>query len=432
MKREAHTTVRAWAVPRPEALCNDGGMMKLPDHGVPWEELQQRMDALRQDDVDWRDGRLGVYVFHPGDDVLEVGKQAYAAFHTENGLGKQTAFPSLETMYSEVLEIGAQHFQAPDGWAGDMTSGGTESIFLAVQSCRDWTRAQGRTQADELLLPHSAHPAFDKAAGYLGLRVMRVPVGDDLRADVDRMASAITERTVMLVGSAPCYPYGLVDPIEELGQLAQSRGLWLHVDACVGGYVLPFVRAIGEEVPAFDFSVPGVRSISADLHKYGFAPKAASTLFHRSREQHAFQTFDFSDWPCGQMTTTTSVGTRPGGAIAGAWAVLQYLGRSGYEERARQIRSAHRGFAEAGAALGMEPLTSDLPILVLQTGRGLGRVWRGLKERGWFTGVVTGPAGIHLMVQPKHAEKIEEFGAALRDAARDVTPREQAPEARYS
>ncbi|MEM6706738.1 MAG: aminotransferase class V-fold PLP-dependent enzyme, partial [Acidobacteriota bacterium] len=348
--------------------------------------------------------------------VLEVGKRAYAAFHTENGLGKASAFPSLQTMYDEVLEMGASLFQAPEGWGGEMTSGGTESIFLAVQSCRDWTRQQG-SSADEILLAQSAHPAFDKAAGYLGLRVKRLPVREDYRADVDQFAAAASKETMMIVGSAPNYPYGLVDPVIELSDLALERGLWLHVDACVGGYFLPWARANSHEIPAFDFSVPGVRSISADLHKYGFAPKAASTLFQRSAEQHAAQAFDFDDWPCGRMTTHTAAGTRPGGAIAGAWAVLQYLGAEGYRERARQIATAHAGFGEAGRAVGLEPMPSDLPILVLETGKGLGRVWRGLRDEGWFTGVVTAPAGLHLMVQPKHAELVEDFAAALERAA---------------
>ena len=396
-------------------MCDDRHMKHIPEQGLPRDQLEQQLEALKEGDVDWRTGRLGVYVFHPGEDVLEVGKHAYAAFHTENGLGKDSAFPSLQSMYDEVLQMGASLFHAPEGWRGEMTSGGTESIFLAAQSCRDWTRSQGR-EATEIILPQSAHPAFEKAARYLDLEVQRIPVRDDFRADVDAMRAAVSKRTMMIVGSAPCYPYGVVDPIEDLSTLALERSLWLHVDACVGGYFLPWARANGEAVPPFDFSVPGVCSISADLHKYGFAPKAASTLFQRSADQHAAQAFDFDDWPCGRMTTHTAAGTRPGGAIAGAWAVLQYLGAEGYRQRAREIGEAHAAFSAAGRNCGLEPLVSDLPILVLRTGRGLGRVWRALRDEGWFTGVVTDPAGLHLMVQPKHAELVVEFAEALEKA----------------
>ena len=277
-----------------------------------------------------------------------------------------------------------------------MTSGGSESIFLALKTCRDQARAKGAdTRGMHVLMPRSAHPAFDKAAAYLDLDIVRVPVGPDYRADVAAMAAAASERTLMIVGSAPCFPYGVIDPIEELGELAVAREVWLHVDACVGGYFAPFAKMNGVDLPPFDFSVPGVRSISADLHKYGYAAKGASTLFHRSEEQREFQVFSCDAWPVGTMTTpTTAAGTRPGGAIASAWAVLHYLGEDGYREKARQvIRTRERLEAAiddieelhvvARPQLGLIAYTSDTIDIYAVAER--------LAENGWFSPSLNDP-----------------------------------------
>ncbi|MCZ6465416.1 MAG: aminotransferase class V-fold PLP-dependent enzyme, partial [Proteobacteria bacterium] len=310
---------------------------ELPATGTDWDSLQAEMIELGKGDADWRRARTAVYVFNAGEDVLRVAKEAYALYSSENALGP-AAFPSLKRMESEVLDMGLSLLNAPEGAVGNMTSGGTESILMAVKACRNQARAAGRdTAGGEILVPHSAHPAFDKAAWYLDLRVVRVPVSEALTADVPAMADAINERTLMLVGSAPCFPYGLIDPIGALSDLALERDVWLHVDACVGGYFTPFARMNGIPAPEFDFSIPGVRSISADLHKYGYAAKGASTVFHRSEEQRAHQIFDFSDWPAGGMTTPTAAGTRPGGAIASAWAVMHYLGIEGYRAKAKLV-----------------------------------------------------------------------------------------------
>ena len=326
----------------------------IPDKGAPWDAIQRELESFGKGDADWRSARTAVYVFNPGEDVMRVAKDAYAMYQSENALGP-LAFPSLKRMEDEVIGMGLSLLHAPEGAAGNMTSGGTESIMMAVKACRDQARSEGRDTLDaEILAPISVHPAFDKAAHYLGLRVVRVAVADDLRADVGAMARAVTERTLMLVGSAPCFPYGLIDPIEELDALARQRGLWLHVDACVGGYFAPFARMNGIEVPAFDFELEGVRSMSADLHKYGYAAKGASTVMHRSEEQRAHQSFEFDGWPSGHMSTPNMAGTRPGGAIASAWAVMHYLGIDGYRAKARQVTDTREKLTRGVERLGLE------------------------------------------------------------------------------
>jgi sphinganine-1-phosphate aldolase len=273
------------------------------------------------------------------------------------------------------------------------------------------------------VLPRSAHPAFDKAAHLLGLRTVRVPVGADLRADPAAMAAACTPRTRMIVGSAPCFPYGVIDPIAALSDLALERDVWLHVDACVGGYFAPFARMNGVPVPPFDFELPGVRSISADLHKYGYAAKGASTIFHRSAEQWEHQVFRFDDWPAGGMLTPTMAGTRPGGAIAAAWAVMHYLGVEGYREKARQVCETRARMMAAIDAMP-ELRTHGEPLLGLFT-YGSDRldpfaIWGRLRRRGWFTGLTTEPRAIHLMLSPAHAKVAGEYLADLAEAVREV------------
>lgn len=382
------------------------------------------MLAFGADDIDWRAGRIAVFVFHPGADVLEVAKDAYALFQSENGLGANSAFPSLKWMEREVVEMGLSLLNAPEGACGSMTSGGSESIFLAVKTCREQARAAGvDTRGGEIVLPRSGHPAFDKAAHYLDLRTLRVPVGEDWRADVAAMADAVNERTLMVVGSAPCYPYGLIDPIEELGELAQAHGLWLHVDACVGGYFAPFARMNGVELPMFDFQVPGVCSISADLHKYGYAAKGASTIFHRSEAQHAFQYFSCDEWPCGEMKTPSVAGTRPGGAIASAWAVMHYLGVEGYREKVRLVTETRERLTRGIAAIdGLMVFGEPKLGLFIYGGDGIDvhAIWERMMERGWFSPPLDDPNSIHLMLSPSHAAIVDDYLSDLRDIAADV------------
>jgi glutamate/tyrosine decarboxylase-like PLP-dependent enzyme len=397
---------------------------ELPAKGCDWGTLREQLAALGARDVDWRRARTAVYVFHAGEDVLQVAKEAYSLYQSENALGPM-AFPSLKQMEDEVVGMGLSLLHGPPGAWGSMTSGGTESILLAVKACREEARARGiDTSGAEIVVPRSAHPAFDKAALYLGLRVVRVPVAQDLRADPSAMAEALTERTLMIVGSAPCFPYGVIDPIADLSELALRRGVWLHVDACVGGYFAPFARMNGVPVPPFDFELPGVRSMSADLHKYGYAAKGASTVFHRSEAQWRHQVFQFDDWPAGGMTTPTLAGTRPGGAIASAWAVMNYLGVEGYREKAHQVTDTRARLMEAIAAMdGLRTYGEPLLGLFLYGSDTLDpfAIWGRMLQRGWFTGLTTEPRAIHLMLSPAHAGVVDEYLADLAASVREVS-----------
>ena len=407
----------------------------LPNVGTGWEELKARMGGYATGDVRWREGKTAVYVFNAGPEVEWVQKEAYALFQSENGLGP-AAFPSLKRMEEEVVGFGLGLLHGPEGASGAITSGGTDSITMALKAARDYARkARGVTGPLNIVIPRSAHPAFDKAAAVMEIEVRRIPLQDFL-ADVPAMGAAADGATVMLVGSAPNFPYGLIDPIEALSDLAVARDLWLHVDACVGGYIAPFARMNGADIPPFDFELPGVRSMSADLHKYGYCAKGASTVFFRDAALQKYMIFDFRDWPGGRMVTPTLAGTRPGGAISAAWAVMNFLGVEGYRAKQGTV-TATRERIEAGAsALGFRVLGIPKLGIVAFTHDGADclAIWSKLRERGWFTSLTTEPMALHLMLSPFHAEVADAYLADLAWAVGEVKARPERveTEARYS
>lgn len=269
--------------------------------------------------------------------MKRVQQGAYLAYRTENATG-QRAFPGVKRLEDEVIAMGLELLNAPPEATAAFTSGGTESILLAITTACDWARATKGITAPNMVLPRTAHPAFDRAAAHLGVRGIRVPTTrTDVRADVAAMAERIDANTILLRGSAPDYPFGVFDPIRGIAALARERGLRMHVDACVGGFLAPFVRRLGHDIPDFDFAVPGVTSISADLHRYGCAPKGASLMLPRDRALQTRQTFAFSGWERGTYVANTAQGTRAGGAVAAARAVMNVLGQDGFTHWARGI-----------------------------------------------------------------------------------------------
>lgn len=379
------------------------------DQGRPRAAVMQALETMREGDVDWRAGRAPLYVFSATDAVAEIGKDAFNAFFSENALGARRAFPSLLRMEQEVVGMGLDLFHAPAGAAGNMTSGGTESIVMAVKACRDRARARRGAARfrGNLVLPASAHPAFDKAAAMMDLDIRRVPLAAGYVADPAAMAAAIDADTMLIAGSVPCFSFGTIDPIAALSEIAVARGVWLHVDACVGGWMAPFAAEIGRAIPAFDFALPGVCSISADLHKFGFTPKPASTVFYRSAALHAFQEFAFDTWPSGRFATHTLVGTRAGGAVAAAWAVLRHLGRAGYRQIATELMDMRDAYlADLAAIPGMvirgRPALANIAFGCDDID--MGEVATALGERGWLVGMVKTPASLHLMLSMHHRD----------------------------
>jgi sphinganine-1-phosphate aldolase len=395
--------------------------MALPATGLPADDVLARLDALQARDVDWRAGRAFSLAYHAGDDVLAVGKEAHARYLSTNALNP-AAFASLRTLQSEVVATVAELLHGGPEAAGFVTSGGTESLLLAVKAARSRGRERGVT-APEMVLPASAHAAFEKGAEYFGVRSVRVPVGDDFRADPAAMERAITPHTVLLVASAPSYPQGVIDPVAQIAALAVARGIGCHVDACMGGITLPMMERLGHPIPPIDFRVPGVTSISVDLHKYGYTPKGASVLVHRTRALREHQTFATDNWLGGLYGSSGILGTRSGGPIAGAWAVMQYLGESGYLRLTRMARDATEALVAGlrkmpGVRVLGEPATTLVAFTfddadAFAVGEALGR-------RGWFVDQQKPPPSLHCTVNAVHGPVIAPFLVALRDSLADV------------
>jgi len=407
--------------------------MKMPKQGTSKDDLTAQMEKYRAADGDAAGARLFSLVYNTRPDVMEVAKDAYLRFFSENALNPMT-FPSLRRFESEVLAMAQELFHAPQGAAGSMSSGGSESLLLAVKTARDWARAERPNIKDpEILLPVTAHPALHKAAHMVGVKTVVIPMRADFTADVDAAKALFSERTILVVASAPQYPHGVMDPVAELAALAESRGALCHVDACIGGFFLPWVEKLGHEVPAWDFRVRGVTSISADLHKYAYAAKGASTVVYRTRALRRYQHFVHADWPGGLFGSPSVLGTRPGGAIAAAWAVMNYLGEEGYLDLARRAMDATgkfvRGIKETpGLRLLGKPVMSciafgaDAAAVAGPNGEGLDLYVLGdrMQARGWRLDRQQNPPSLHLTVSPAHDEIADTFVKDLRECTKDV------------
>jgi sphinganine-1-phosphate aldolase len=388
------------------------------------DEIVETLEAKRAGDARWQDGRTFGMVYDGGPGVHEVAETAALLFLHDNALNT-LAFPSLGQIQSEVVGATAELLHGPDTASGFMTSGGTESILMAVKAARERGRAERGITEPELVVAESAHAAFHKAAHYFGLTVRKVPVTADYRADVDAMAAEVNDRTVLVVGSAPQYPQGVVDPIPELAALAADVGANFHTDACMGGFVLPFMEMLGYEVPPWDFRVEGVTSISADIHKLGYAPKGASVLLHRTKELRRYQTFVFEDWLGGFYASPAMQGTRPALPMATAWAVMHHLGIEGYKRLTKiTIETADRMRAGVRAIDGLtilgDPQAHNLAIAAepgWEDRVDVFAVGDAMQARGWFHDRQKPPDSLHATVSAGNGPVIEEY---LRDLAEVV------------
>jgi glutamate/tyrosine decarboxylase-like PLP-dependent enzyme len=314
-----------------------------------------------------------------------------------------------------------------------MTSGGTESILMSMLVNRERARARGVDVA-QILAPESAHPAYAKAAHYFGMEVVRIPLDPSYRADVAAAERLMTERTAVVVASAFDYPHGLMDPVADLAALAAAHGAGCHVDACIGGFVLPFLERLGRDVPPWDFRVPGVTEISADVHKYGYATKGASVVLHRDDDWFGRQVFLYDQWPAGLYGSPGIAGARPAAPVATAWAVMSYLGIDGYAAVMRDLMATvDRVRAAVDGLDGVEIVGDPIgPVLSLRSDSvDLYAVADAMDDRGWHLNRNTDPRGIHLMLSPAHAAVLDELLGDLADAV--ASPGEsRGVEARYS
>jgi sphinganine-1-phosphate aldolase len=396
-------------------------MKSIPETGADPRALLQQMRSLQQADADWRNGRCFCLVYDPGDAHHAVLKEAHNAFFSENGLNPM-AFQSVKRMEHDVVRMAAQLMNGDDKTVGTMTTGGTESLLLVVKAARE--RAKKKKpwlRAPEMILPITAHVALDKAGHYFGVKIRQAPMRDDFRVDVRAVRKLINRNTILIVGSAPQYPHGVIDPIEELAALAKKHDIPMHVDACVGGFMLPFLAQLGQPIPPWDFRVPGVTSISADLHKYGYTAKGASVILYRSMDYLKHQFFVATDWPGGVYASPTIPGTRLAGPIAAAWAGLQAMGMEGYRQKTKAaLDAAERIKSGLRSIQGIRILGSEQCTLVAFGGdehTDAFAIADRLAAKKWHFDRVQEPAGIHLTVMAGHGAVVDEFVADVREAA---------------
>jgi glutamate/tyrosine decarboxylase-like PLP-dependent enzyme len=388
-------------------------------------EILSRLDELRSRDVRWREGRAFTLAYSAGPEVEALAADAHRRFATENALNTD-AFPSLRTIQAEVVAFVGSWLEAgPDG-AGFMTSGGTESLLLAVKAARERGRRERLITQPNIVLPTSAHAAFEKGCYYFGLESRRVAVGEDWRADVDAMADAVDDNTVLIAGSAPQYPQGVIDPISAIAEIAAERDINCHVDACMGGITLTYLRRLGYEIPPWNFEVPGVTSISVDLHKYGYTTKGASVLMHRNKVLRSYQTYLTDNWLGGLYGSSGIMGTKGGGPMAAAWAVMHLLGDEGY---LRLTRSAKETCDRLAAILDSIPeltLRAQPEVTLIAFGATnpeafdvfalADSLWR----KGWYVDRQGPPDSVHCMVNAVHASHLDEFEIDLRASVAEV------------
>lgn len=377
------------------------------------------LDELRALDLPTTGGTTWAYIYDSGSaEIREVGARAYAEMLDVNALDP-TAFPSVVALENSVVGTAAALL---GGGSGMFTSGGTESCLLAVRA------ALSDVDSAEIVLPVTAHPAFHKAAQYFGLTVVTTPVDEDFRAVPSSVADAITDRTVLVVASAPSYPTGTVDPVADIAAIAAERGVLCHVDACIGGWVLPFLPS----APAFDLSVPGVTSLSVDLHKYAYAPKGASVLLFRDRALRRRAWFAYAGWPGYPVLNPTLQSAKSAGPLAAAWAVLQHVG-DGYRSLALAARDALLRLAAGVSALdGLRVLgVPDTTLLAVAGSPGVDVfvVADELRTRGFYAQVQLSLAGLpptlHFSAHAVSPSTVDALLTALSDsvtAARAAGP----------
>jgi len=402
-------------------LLKTGTGQGLPEEGYNPDDIIETLHQIKTDDFDWRSGALPSYTYFLDEETLDLQKAAYCEYIAENGLANTRVLQSIPQLITDIDAFVKQLFHAPSGAASTFTSGGTESVIMAVKTCRDKVRSQRKEPLGHynIVASSTAHPCLNKAAELMDLEVRRVPVDSENRSDVERILTSIDDRTIMIYASAPCFPYGVFDRITEIAELALRKNLWLHVDACWGGMISPFAAELGYPIPDWDLKLDGVSSLSADLHKFGYAAKGASVVVYRSQADRDHEKFSFSNWPRGTYETPTLAGSKPAGAVAAAWAVMSYLGHDGYLRATKETMDATmlliHGINRIDGLQCLEPNSESNIFNFVSTSSEIDimAVAGDLEKSGWFRGRLRDPLGIHQGVTPAHLPTVDQYLEAV-------------------
>lgn len=381
----------------------------LPVKGWDQKRINQELDKYDEvlDAADWQSGLVSGAVYNGSPELTKLSTDVYKRYAWTNPLHTDM-FPQIRKMEAEVVAMGLKIFNAGKDGSGTMTSGGTESILVAMRAYREIAYERGIVMP-EIVAPVTAHCALDKAADFFQMKLVRVPVSDKTYSCSGRaMRHFITSNTIVLVGSVPQYPHGAIDPINELAKLAQYYGIYLHVDCCLGGFIAPFAEKAGFKIPVFDFRLEGVTSISADTHKYGFSPKGSSLIMYSNRKLRMKQFFTAMEWPGGAYGTPTIAGSRPGAIIASTWATMMYFGEEGYVEATRKIISTTQKIESGLRNVPGLYVMGKPELSVVAVGSrdfNIYRLTSEMKKKGWHLCDLQKPPGVHIAVTMPHTQE---------------------------
>lgn len=396
------------------------GLLSIPPKGFDKDTILKRLEEFKQKDPDYKNMKIWSLVYYLGEEHNDFLLKAYGMFFSANGLNP-IAFQSLKRLETEVVRMTATLLHGDRNVVGVMTSGGTESCLLPVKAYRDRGRQVQRIRKPNMVIPATAHVAWEKGAEYFGVKAVHAPLDSDYRVDVRAVRKLVDGNTVMILGSAPDYPHGIVDPIAELGEIAVEKGIPLHVDACLGGFILPFLESLGYDISPWDYRVPGVCSMSADIHKYGYGAKGASTITYRNIELMNYQMFVYENWPGGIFASPALLGTRPGGAYAAAWAAMQAIGMEGYRALTKETMETTRCLMDGINSIPELEIIGN-PQCSIFAYRSVDRrvniyAVADLMERaGWQIDRLQRPEALHAMVTPLHSRVVAQYLDDLRRA----------------
>ncbi len=381
---------------------------KLPEKGKAHEDILTEMNELAvRERAKWHSGYVSGAVYNGDDSHIDFLNEVYSINSQANPLHPDI-WPSAIKYEAEVVAMTASLFGGGDDGVssvcGTVSSGGTESIMLAMRAYRDWARTEKGIAEPQIVAPASAHAAFEKAAQCFDMELVQVGLDSDWRVDMEAMENAISGRTAVIVGSAPSFPHGIIDPIEELSDLASERGIGLHVDSCLGGFILPFARRLGRRVPPADFSLPGVTSLSADTHKFGYAAKGSSVILYRDSLLRRYQMYTTTNWMGGLYYSPTFAGSRPGALSAECWAAMLAFGEDGYLKATESILSTADQIKEGISHIdGIRILGDPLWVISFTSDEiDIYAVADAMTRRGWSLNGLQNPPAVHICITLRH------------------------------
>ncbi|MCP4764199.1 MAG: aspartate aminotransferase family protein, partial [archaeon] len=395
--------------------------VRIPEKGIPSKELLQNLSDFRDEDVNWKSGKAFGYVYHATDEIKELIRDSYDMFSSTNALNPM-AFPSLKQFEAEIASMTADMLGGDTNAVGNVTSCGTESVILAVKTYWDWAHNKKGIKNPEMIVPESIHPSFNKGAHYFNVKTITIPLDDNFKLNVSDVENAINKNTMLIVGSACDYPRGMVDPIEKLAALAKDHKIGFHTDSCLGGFMLPWLKKLGYDIPEFDLSVDGVTSISADSHKYGYGAKGTSVLLFKDKSFQKHQYFCHLPWPGGVYAHPTMTGTRPGGVIAATWAAMRHIGEDGYLSLAKKAMETTQRLKDGINAIPEMHVLGKPDMTVFSFGSDTLNPYiiaDAMQKRGWVLDRLQYPACLHVIVNPFHETVVDEFLTTLKEAVEE-------------